>query len=477
MTLHLYIRNSLVFVLILSTGVGLALLFPWLADAQGLAAHRNATAVGTCYATHDNGVTVFGSPDAKAVQDAVDAANPGDIVKVAGTCVGVQPRDGINQTVYISKSLRLEGGHTHTDWSLDPNPQIYTTTLDADRLGRVVVISGTISAALDSLRLTGGWANGAGLGNSGAGIWSNAEFSVTNSIVFSNTAGAFGGGYYSGIGSIPWVSKVTFEDNEAVHGGGIYHEKDLRPVLSDVSLKNNRADFGGGVFDNLNTRSVMTDVALIGNSATSFGGGIFNNGGTDSQYINMLLSGNAAKSGGGVYNNASNTRFRNATISGNSASEPGGGIANNQSELYLYNSIVWNNQANGLTGTITATVYNENNGIMTGTYSLIQSSGGSLGWILDPSYVDDGGNIDTDPLFITPISPTTAPTTTGNLRLQSNSPAIDVGKNDFVTVPTDLDGEPRVVDGNGDLTATVDMGAYEYQIPYKYDGYLPFIYR
>jgi len=91
--------------------------------------------------------------------------------------------------------------------------------------------------------------------------------------------------------------------------------------------------------------------------------------------------------------------------------------------------------------------------------------------------VNDGGNIDTDPLFVTPIDPSTAPTTTGNLRLQSNSPAIDVGNNDFVTVPTDLDGKPRIVDGNGDITATVDMGAYEYQIPYKYDGYLPVIFR
>jgi len=30
-------------------------------------------------------------------------------------------------------------------------------------------------------------------------------------------------------------------------------------------------------------------------------------------------------------------------------------------------------------------------------------------------------------------------------------------------VTTDLDGHPRIVDGNGDSTATVDMGAYEYQ--------------
>jgi hypothetical protein len=30
-------------------------------------------------------------------------------------------------------------------------------------------------------------------------------------------------------------------------------------------------------------------------------------------------------------------------------------------------------------------------------------------------------------------------------------------------VTTDLDGNPRIVDGNGDDVATVDMGAYEFQ--------------
>ena len=60
---------------------------------------------------------------------------------------------------------------------------------------------------------------------------------------------------------------------------------------------------------------------------------------------------------------------------------------------------------------------------------------------------------------------------TGNLRLQPSSPAIDRGSN-FVDTdrfhagqqplgPLDLDGNPRIVDGDGDGAAIVDMGAYE----------------
>lgn len=69
-------------------------------------------------------------------------------------------------------------------------------------------------------------------------------------------------------------------------------------------------------------------------------------------------------------------------------------------------------------------------------------------------------------------------TKVGNLRLQRGSPAIDAGDNFFVAgVDNDLDGEPRIVDGDSDGTPSVDMGAYEYQIPYKYDDYLPMIFR
>jgi len=44
-------------------------------------------------------------------------------------------------------------------------------------------------------------------------------------------------------------------------------------------------------------------------------------------------------------------------------------------------------------------------------------------------------------------------------------------------VDSDLDSGLRLFDGNLDGGITVDMGAYEYQIPYKYDGYLPFVFR
>jgi hypothetical protein len=95
-------------------------------------------------------------------------------------------------------------------------------------------------------------------------------------------------------------------------------------------------------------------------------------------------------------------------------------------------------------------------------FSDIQGCGGSSAW--NPACGEDGGgNIDADPRFIDAEH--------GNLRLGSNSPAIDAGDNSAVPVGilTDLDGNPRFVDisdiidtGSG-TPPIIDMGAYEAQ--------------
>ena len=61
------------------------------------------------------------------------------------------------------------------------------------------------------------------------------------------------------------------------------------------------------------------------------------------------------------------------------------------------------------------------------------------------------GNFSSPPLFVDLANL--------DLRLQSNSPCINAGRNSLVYWSTDLDGNPRISGG------TVDVGAYEYQSP------------
>ncbi len=65
------------------------------------------------------------------------------------------------------------------------------------------------------------------------------------------------------------------------------------------------------------------------------------------------------------------------------------------------------------------------------------------------------GNVSVDPLFVDPEN--------GDYRLQADSPVIDAGDNEASDLPdTDFDGNDRVVDGDGDGEAVVDMGAFEF---------------
>jgi hypothetical protein len=91
---------------------------------------------------------------------------------------------------------------------------------------------------------------------------------------------------------------------------------------------------------------------------------------------------------------------------------------------------------------------------------------------LPPGAIDGGGNINTDPLFVEHgyWDPNEDPDpdddfwVEGDYHLSLDSPCIDTG--DLSTAPgdeTDMDGEPRVVDGDEDGIERIDMGADEYQ--------------
>jgi hypothetical protein len=68
------------------------------------------------------------------------------------------------------------------------------------------------------------------------------------------------------------------------------------------------------------------------------------------------------------------------------------------------------------------------------------------------------GNISADPQFIAP--------TQGDYHLQQGSPSIDAGNNLAPNLPdTDIDEDPRILDGDGNGTATIDMGVDEFLLP------------
>ena len=187
-----------------------------------------------CWATLD-GSTVYSSTDASALQDAVDAATPGDTVKVAGTCAGVQNVNGYTQTLYLAKSnITVQGGYTHTNWLVDPDPVAYPTTLDAQREGRVVSAptnTNVQNVTLDGFFFTNGNAlnNLAGRcgpnspsGGGGVCLYVVSNFVIQNSTIYNNTAEDGGGINHHGGGSVTLINTVVVSNSATTAGGGFF---------------------------------------------------------------------------------------------------------------------------------------------------------------------------------------------------------------------------------------------------------------
>ena len=217
---------------------------------------------------------------------------------------------------------------------------------------------------------------------------------------------------------------------------------------------------GGGIYNDSSSPTIRNCI-IAGNDAEDNGGGIYNNA-SSPVITNCIISHNSAGIiaagdgyGGGISNwNFSSPIITNCTITVNSTLWYGGGIMNSESSLTITNSIIWGNTAQAFeqifspsAGSYTTINYCDVQGGFTG-------DAGNIGTIFDdPEFVDaDGADNNPDTWADNDYHLTPGP---------SGSPCIDAGDNDALNLPTeDLDGYPRILDGDWDSTATVDMGAY-----------------
>ena len=370
-----------------------------------------------------------------------------------------------------------------------------TDDIVGDNTNHVVTGSGTSgTAVLDGFTITAGSTFPDSQG--GAGMVNDGGSPTLSNLTFSGNSGILGGGMYNFSGSSPMLTNVTFTGNmatvgggggmlnfdnssptlinvtfsgnsAATDGGGMINYISCSPTLTRVTFSGNSASFNGGGMSNFsNCSPTLTRVTFSGNTASMNGGAMNNQSSSSPTLINVTFNGNSATlSGGGVYNIGGTSTLTNVTFAGNSATGNGGGIFNAiDSDPMIQNCIFWNNSA-GVAGDQILTT---TGGLDSPTFqnSLVQGSGGSGAWDTDLGD-DGGGNIDENPLFVDADGMDNMPgTTDDNPRLQTGSPAIDAGDDSLVPVgvTTDLDGNPRIVDGDGDMTATVDMGAYEFQL-------------
>ncbi|RKY18681.1 MAG: hypothetical protein DRP63_01735 [Planctomycetota bacterium] len=292
--------------------------------------------------------------------------------------------------------------------------------------------------------------------NWGGTIYCYSSSPTLTDCTFSGNSALLGGVIYCYNFSSPSIANCTFSGNSATNFGGAIHYYSSSPSIANCTFSGNYVTWffgcGGAIYCTNSSSSTVTNCTFNGNSAPDEGGVIWCYSSSPS-IINCVFSGNSAgNEGGAIYcHTDSNPSITNCTFSGNSANDRGGAIdCYNSSSPTLNNSILWDNSA----GSGGNEIYIADSGSScTLNYCCVDNTGygGQTGNITENNCVHQ------DAQFVDAAN--------GDYRLKDTSACIDAGDNTLVPsgVDKDLDGNPRIVDGNNDRTATVDIGAYEYQ--------------
>lgn len=351
------------------------------------------------------------STAATNIQDAVDAAVPGDQILVTS---GVYRTGGLGIQDGYGNELTNRVAITNPVTVMSINGPGVTaiegyqvpSTKNGDAAVRCVYLVN--GCTLMGFTLTSG-ATGGSHDVDGGGVWcESSSVLVSNCVLIANSAAGAGGGAYSGT----LMHCLIASNSSWFMGGGVGWES----ILKDCLLVGNsvRAPGSGGGA----TFSTLTNCTLIWNTASDAGG-------AEHCYLyNCMILSNSASHAGGAWHSTLNS----CTVVGNTADRDGG-----FDDCGLNNSIVYFNAA----------TYNRN---YDQDQVLFSDSVCTI-----PLPYGGSGHFTNAPLFVDLAG--------GNLRLQSNSPCINAGNNANLMAPSDLDGRSRISGG------TVDIGAYEYQGP------------
>ena len=255
-------------------------------------------------------------------------------------------------------------------------------------------------------------------------------------------------------------TNLNFNGKKIYLKGVDHNTAGAQPVI-DCQNSGRAFYFGSG-----ETKDSVIDNFVIQNGEVkdTYGGAIVCENGSSPTITNCIFRYNRAEDtngwgddehGGAIYCDGSSPTVVNCIFSDNSANYRGGAIRCHYSSPTLNNCILWGNSAT--LGGNEIYIYDSDSSC-TLNYCCVDNTGYGFGSGVPTTAIDDSNNcIYDDPQF--------ADAANGDYHLKSTSPCIDAGDNGLVPagVTTDLDGNPRVVDGDNDGTPVVDIGAYEKQ--------------
>ncbi len=302
----------------------------------------------------------------RALQNAVDNAGDGDIIRLSGDVIRTEQLSRIQ--------VRPHGDVTRFTIDLAGNKLDRNLSTKYDDGQVIEVFSGAVLTIRDSVGggiithgyakqgggiyinegatciITGGTITGNKADDDGGGIYAKGTLKMTGGAVTNNYADDNGGGLYvTESGRIDLTGADISYNTADDEGGGIKICSNADSRITDCKVSYNKSDdeYGGGIMmDSSGKTMTITDTKIDHNTSGDDGGGIY------LRYGNIVMSGgslseNYTKNDGGGAKITKDTTFtaNGVTISKNNAdSEEGGGLKN-YGTTTLTNCLISSNKA------------------------------------------------------------------------------------------------------------------------------------
>ncbi len=280
---------------------------------------------------------------AHVIQDAIDAAIPGDTILVAGATY--------NEFLTIDKNAYVFGGWT-SDFSIwDPVTNLTTIQTTGSIISFMNVAPGVLG--IEGFTIYGGTGRSTALpevGLFGGGIFSYLSSPIIKGNVITDcgiaTISTFsGGGAISAYGGT-----VTITGNEIINckgqsGGGVYlYQTNANLSDNDISGSSCHAEFsgnrnGGGVFALESTVSFSGNI-ITENDGYKNGGGIYLDEGSATIVGDTIALNDCEQSGGGIYALHSSLTLESGVILSNTAGVYGAGVYHRAENLEMTNTLI-----------------------------------------------------------------------------------------------------------------------------------------